>query len=184
MIYFTADTHLGHANIIKYCDRPFRDVNEMDDAIIDNINSCVNKDDILYHLGDFAFSSNIGRYRQRILCRQIHLIRGNHDRYNNCKGHFSTIQEYLSVGLKEGTFVLFHYPIAVWDRAHYNTIHLFGHSHGTHTPWREEHMPNSLSMDVGIDANKFMPLSVDEIVNIMEERKRLKQVSIDHHKKG
>ena len=85
MYYFTADSHFGHANILKYCKRPFKNVLEMDKVIIDNINKVVQPGDTLYHLGDFAFArgryeiSQIREYRNRINCKNIILILGNHD---------------------------------------------------------------------------------------------------------
>ncbi|MCA9282233.1 MAG: metallophosphoesterase, partial [Phycisphaerales bacterium] len=79
-IYFTADTHFGHANIIKHSRRPFASVEEMDAAIIDDINSLVAPHDWLYHLGDFSFrGGNPAAYRARIRCRNMVLVLGNHD---------------------------------------------------------------------------------------------------------
>lgn len=58
MVYFISDTHFHHSNIIKYCNRPFKDINEMNEIIISNWNNIVKKDDIVYHLGDFCLSSD------------------------------------------------------------------------------------------------------------------------------
>jgi calcineurin-like phosphoesterase family protein len=62
MIFFTADQHFHHQNIIKYCNRPFVWFNQMDDALIDNFNKVVTNDDIVYHLGDFSFGDNVEYY--------------------------------------------------------------------------------------------------------------------------
>ena len=80
--WFTSDFHLGHRNIIRYCNRPFQSTGEMDAAILDNLNSRVQQNDILYFLGDFCMGgpSQAARYRDRVVCRHIHVIEGNHDR--------------------------------------------------------------------------------------------------------
>lgn len=57
MVYFISDLHLGHENIIKYCSRPFVNVNEMNEALIENWNKCVNRNDKIFVLGDFALSN-------------------------------------------------------------------------------------------------------------------------------
>lgn len=81
MIFFTSDTHFGHQNIIKYCDRPFKDTDQMDEAIIANWNAVVSADDTVYHLGDIALGlidkslpkvSRLNGYKIAVL--------GNHDR--------------------------------------------------------------------------------------------------------
>lgn len=58
MIYFISDTHFHHSNIIKYCNKPFKDINEMNKTIINNWNSIVKKDDTIYHLEDFCLASD------------------------------------------------------------------------------------------------------------------------------
>ena len=79
-IFFTSDSHFCHSNIIKFCDRPFKDVEEMNEILIDNWNKTVGPNDIIYHLGDFCFAGSaewhsiLGRLNGR-----IHLILGNHD---------------------------------------------------------------------------------------------------------
>ena len=82
-IYLTADLHFGHENIIKYCNRPFNDVHEMNNTLINNWNSIVNEDDLIFCLGDFSFRE-ADRYA-KYLNGEIILIRGNHDRSSNIK---------------------------------------------------------------------------------------------------
>lgn len=80
--WWTSDTHFSHANIIKYCDRPFRDVQEMNEALIEKWNSTVAPDDVVYHLGDLALGQAIERQialTARLQGRK-HLVPGNHDR--------------------------------------------------------------------------------------------------------
>ena len=85
-IWFTSDTHFGHKNIVgpkisnwKSGYRNFDSLSQMDDELLFQINKNVQQNDILYHLGDFAFK-NVGEYRNRIVCKNIHLILGNHDK--------------------------------------------------------------------------------------------------------
>ena len=80
MNYYISDLHIGHANAIKFDNRPFADVNEMNNAIIENWNSRVKKDDTVYILGDFIWAKEsewpcfVG-----LLAGNKVLIRGNHD---------------------------------------------------------------------------------------------------------
>lgn len=78
-IFFTSDTHFGHANIIKFCKRPFLNVDDMNEALVENWNKVVPEDGIVFHLGDFAFGgSNVWNEITPRLNGQIHLILGNH----------------------------------------------------------------------------------------------------------
>jgi calcineurin-like phosphoesterase family protein len=80
-IFLTADHHFGHRNIIRYCARPFRDVEEMDAAMVENWNAAIGKDDLVVHLGDFALASRkrIADLLDTLNGRKV-LILGNHDR--------------------------------------------------------------------------------------------------------
>ena len=80
MIYFIADTHFNHTNIIKYCNRPFNNTHEMNEYIIQKWNSVVKKDDTVYHLGDVGFGSlqEVKNLVERLNGTKI-LLRGNHD---------------------------------------------------------------------------------------------------------
>ena len=80
MIYFTSDLHLGHAEIVGMSKRPFSSVEEMDEALIENWNSRVHKNDDVYILGDLIYKS--ARPPEEYLSRlrgKKHLIFGNHD---------------------------------------------------------------------------------------------------------
>jgi calcineurin-like phosphoesterase family protein len=83
MVYITSDLHLNHTNIIKYNDRPFADVNAMNNILISNINNTVKPTDELYILGDFCFGDRLraNTFLNQIRCKNIYLIKGNHDSF-------------------------------------------------------------------------------------------------------
>lgn len=171
MIWFTADPHFGHANIIKYCNRPFADVDEMDDALIRNWNSCVKKDEHVYVLGDFSFAPPQNYFP--LLNGHKHLIIGNHDqkRVKALEKLFVWCKYYHELRHLKQHIVLMHYGMRVWNRHHHGSWHLYGHSHGT--------LPShGLSIDVGVDAHNYYPVSFSEVSGIMAARKR---EIIDHH---
>jgi len=169
-IYFTADTHFGHKNIIKHCNRPFKSINEMDEILIENWNKKVKGNSLVYHLGDFAWVLSFN-YLKRLNGR-IFLILGNHDNsslkieWGWRKGefkHFVGIRALREVKILKNKIVLCHYAMRTWNKSHHNSWHLFGHSHGTLSPIGK-------SWDVGVDNNNFTPLHYDEIAEIMEKR--------------
>ena len=174
MIWFTSDTHFGHKNILKYTDRPFSSVEEMDEILIENWNNRIEKDDEVYHLGDVALCSP--KKLREILARlngKIYLIRGNHDKSAEaCRDRFEWIKDYyeLEISDPEGhkekqLIVLFHYAMRVWQASHYGTYHLYGHSHG-----ELPDDPNALSFDVGVDCHNYAPINYDEIKSIMKSK--------------
>jgi calcineurin-like phosphoesterase family protein len=167
MIWFSADFHLSHKNIIKYCNRPFRDVEEMDSTIIENLKSKLKSNDILYYLGDLTFHETTAlEFFEVFKDIKIHYIIGNHDN----KKVLDIVQKYcesMSL-LKEITIAgqditLCHYAMRVWNNSHFNSWQLYGHSHATLEPVGKQY-------DVGVDNNNFFPVSFDEIVEIMKNR--------------
>lgn len=156
MIWFTSDQHFGHANIIKYCARPFSSVEEMDETIIRNFNYRVSKGDVVYHLGDFIFGDR-GPYLKRMNGTHV-FIRGNHD---NKKYKDPYIRE---IKIEGQHIVLCHYAMRVWNRSHHGSWNLYGHSHGTLVPQR-------LQMDVGVDSNGYYPISFDWIKELLQYEK-------------
>jgi len=158
-IWFTADQHLGHQNIIRHCNRPFQTIQEMDDTLIANWNSRVARGDLVYHVGDIIFrSANHPIQYLRRLNGKIHLFRGNHDRgmLKQCSQHFVAIDDLKTIKVDGEKIVLCHYAMRVWDSSHRGALHLFGHSHGRLPPY-------GLSFDVGVDSHDFHVWSWDEI---------------------
>ena len=171
MLFFTSDSHFGHEHILRYCNRPFSSVKEMDEELILRWNERISENDTVYHLGDFTLGGHDAavRYLERLGGR-IFLQQGSHDNRWFDKdfgdGRLSTIPPLCSVELPiqkskhKQVVVLCHYALRVWDKSHYASWHLFGHSHG-------KLKPHGLSFDVGVDSHNFYPWSLDEVVQKM-----------------
>lgn len=171
-IWFTADYHLHHGNIIKYCNRPFSTADEMDEIIIQRHNELVKPGDLVFFLGDFAFTrgrlSDAGSL-DRLLGRfngTFYLVKGNHDREIFKISHrFGWIRDLAEVRCGDKDVILCHYAMRIWNKRHYGTWHLYGHSHGTLPD-----DPNSLSLDVGVDSWDFRPVSMEQIEGRMSQK--------------
>lgn len=179
MIFFTADLHLGHDNIRKYTNRPFSTVEEMDAKLIENWNRVVKPKDTVYILGDFAYRNSthgLAWYRWQLHGEAI-LVVGNHDDLRAIRRAgeewvqqgalrvprplFKEIHPGLTTFRQGDIFiVLSHYAMRSWDRSHFNSWHLFGHTHGRLPPYGK-------SFDVGVDCQNFTPLSLDEVIEKM-----------------
>ena len=196
-IWITSDTHFGHTNIAgpKISNwssgyRDFNSVHEMNMALVDGINKYVKEDDILYHLGDWSFGGvhNILQFRNYIVCKNVHLILGNHDQHivdKEIKYHdtsfnpielFLSVQDVLTLDIGKTKLFLSHYSHRVWLGSHKGVIHLYGHSHGSIPDYGK-------SMDVGVDVafkkfGEYRPFNIGDITNIMSKRTIEK---IDHH---
>jgi calcineurin-like phosphoesterase family protein len=170
-IWFTSDHHFGHKNIIKFTNRPFSSVEEMDETLIARWNEKIGAEDIVYHLGDFALTSS-SKLRDILkrLNGKIHLITGNHETAAlECKAQFEWIKDYYELTVEDADaykgqrfIVLFHYAMRVWNASHHGSWHLYGHSHGD--------LPDdnsSLSFDAGVDCHDFYPISYNEVKAIM-----------------
>ena len=173
MIFFTADTHFNHSNIIRLCGRPFSDVEQMNETLINNWNSCVNNNDEIYILGDFLFKGNAAEAENIInrLNGRKYLIKGNHDKFvddrNFNKTGFEWIKDYYVLHYRKMKFILFHYPIFEWDGYFGNAIHLYGHVHNSGNNSREYEKFRILgkrAINVGVDVNNFYPVSIEKIM--------------------
>lgn len=196
--YFTSDTHFWHKNILSYCGRTefmtdeerkeyektpgqririsTDSIRRMNDAIINDINSVVGENDVLVHLGDFAFGDyrQIRDIRNQIRCRNIYLSLGNHDKnvlkalksgyycdqpfrippIGSLPGVFNAVFYATELRAFNRNIFLSHYAHAIWNKSHRGAWHLYGHSHAGFEPYREKLFPGRPMMDVGVD-NRF-----------------------------
>ena len=160
--FFVADEHFGHANIIKYSNRPFTSVEHMDETLIENHNSVVGSGDVVIHGGDFSLirgkATVFKRYISRLVGKHV-FLRGSHDVW--LSGNMASTRWEKRFG--EHYIVVDHYSMRAWPRSHYNSWQLYGHSHGRLPPQGKQH-------DIGVDNNNFFPVSLEEVVEIMATR--------------
>jgi len=182
--WFTSDVHLSHANIIKFCNRPFANADEMNEAIIKKWNETVQPHDHVYILGDVSFANAEATYNLiKRLNGVLILVYGNHDQVIKKNAHIRALfsggiydyyeRDFINPVTNIKTkFVMCHYPMRVWNKSHHGSIMLFGHCHGS--------LPDdgSRSWDVGLDNNNLQLLSLEDVFNLMENRKN---PSVDHH---
>lgn len=170
-VFFTADTHFGHKNIITFCNRPFATVEEMDQQLVENWNEVVAPEDEVYHLGDVSLAP-VSRTRKLLdqLNGTIYLIQGNHEKAAlACRDRFAWIKAYHELSIDDPEahrgkrhLMLFHYAMREWNGSHHGTFHLYGHSHGT-----LEDLPQQRSIDVGVDCHGYRPVSFAEVRKLL-----------------
>jgi calcineurin-like phosphoesterase family protein len=204
-IFLTSDSHYSHSNICRATSswgddsktRDFKSLDHMNSVLVDNINNRVGENDILFHLGDFSFGGfdKIGEFRSRILCKNIHLVLGNHDHHiernkDGVRSLFASVNHYVSLDLRRPgngpemdkiSMILCHFPIASWDGMNDGRIHLHGHVHLA----PHQKIAEGRAMDVGVDGNGLEPYSLDEILKLLKGRP-IKRLSLpaDHHESG
>lgn len=176
MKYFIADTHFFHEPIIEFSQRPFKDVDDMNNQLIKNWNDTVKSaDDEVYILGDFLYQGT--GENANIILKQLrgkkYLIKGNHEEYLNDRNfkseHFEWIKDYYTLTYNKRKFVLFHYPILEWDGYYQRTIHLYGHVHSTRVDYFNRILDIN-AVNVGVDMINYKPISIDDIIKIVNER--------------
>lgn len=188
MIYFTADHHFDHQNIIKYCARPFSGVNEMNQEMVRRWNSVVKPEDTVYYLGDFSMAKRPVEFFGRQLHGKKHLIIGNHDRCHPRKQTAAAVQAVyreagfvsfnveLTMQIADLEVLLNHFPyLAAEPDAGYVVKHqdlrpknkglwlLHGH---VHEKWKTK----DRMINVGVDAWDFYPVPLPTIEALIRER--------------
>jgi len=183
--YFTADEHFGHKSILKYCRRPFATVEDMDNEIIARRNDVVGSNDVVYGLGDFTLSEDPRSYFAQ-LNGIARIVPGGHDRrwikkYRTLYTRDAEVEILpplftLKIPIVDRkhplAIVLCHYSLRIWSRSHYGSFHCFGHSHGRLPEYGR-------SMDVGVDAHDFYPVSLQEVFDTLSVRRNVNELEHD-----
>jgi calcineurin-like phosphoesterase family protein len=199
-VWITSDTHYSHKNICRGVTkwrlhngdvpeaqtRPFDTIEKMNATIVNNINTCVGQDDVLIHLGDWSFSGfeNIEEFHNRLICKNIHLILGNHDHHidrnrGDIRKLFKSVNWFDQFEYMGETIECCHYPISSWNGLRKGRIHLHGHCHLPHN----QKISNGRRMDVGMDGNPdFEPYNLHEVIKLLKKKEIGSEMGpIDHH---
>ena len=185
-LYITSDLHIGHSNMClgaskwlnkKEC-RNFDSINEMNQAILNNINTLVKKDDCLIIAGDIVWKSDIyDSFFNDINCENIYIVYGNHDSISLLKkcNHSSIKYQdwYLEILYKEKHICISHFPFESWNQSQRGSYMLHGHTHDSRQKDLSFVLDNpKLTMDIGIDTiDELKPYDMDYIIKIMESKK-------------
>jgi calcineurin-like phosphoesterase family protein len=163
--FFTSDTHFSHNAIIRYCGRPFINAEEMNATIIQRWNAKVKPEDRTYHLGDFCFGQRAQVLAMiRRLNGHVILIKGNHDKVGDPKNYGFVEKHQLLTAKINGIYItMCHYAMRTWPKSHYDSWHIYGHSHATLESIGK-------SWDVGVDNNNFEPMEFEELKKIMDSQ--------------
>lgn len=181
-IWFTSDLHIGHKNIIGYSHRPFSDVEEMNETIIDNWNKTVPENGIVFDLGDFAIGgSQVWNNALSRLHGKHYLIMGNHDLKNYREGYakyFELVTQQMYIQVDDVAIYLNHFPFLCFGGAYreqHNVWNLHGHVHLEQKAEgkdiqrvREYCFPTQY--DVGVDNNGYKPVNFWEIKTMINKR--------------
>ena len=168
MIFYTADLHLGHKNIIRLCNRPFSSVEEMDAALIANWNAVVGAEDTVYILGDFSFRSPTSmKPVHKILNGIKHLVVGNHDKswLKNIKPeeYFASVSPLLEIDDGDTHITLCHYPMLSWNRLAHDSIHIHGHIHNNTNGIAYPVLKDMPAYNAGVEVNNYFPVTLEKL---------------------
>jgi calcineurin-like phosphoesterase family protein len=198
-VWITSDTHYNHTNICRGVTnwrmpdgsipisqtRDFETLDKMNSAIVNNINELVGQDDILIHLGDWSFGGfeNIEEFYNRLVCKNIHLILGNHDHHidrnrDDIRKLFLSVNWFEQFSYKGETIECCHYPISSWNGLRKGRIHLHGHCH---LPANKK-VSNGRRMDIGMDGSVgFIPYDLHDTIKMLKKLPIGSEMGADDH---
>jgi len=182
MIWFTSDFHLFHKNVLRFDDRPFKDVYEMHETIIYNWNEVIHDNDTVYYLGDLTFGS-VNKTKEIIyaLKGKIVYIKGNHDKgIEQYSDRFEGIYDYFHLVYNKQRYVMMHYPILSFPGVYRGSFMLYGHCHGNLQPIYNKNGQQILSkrLDVGCMNHNYYPINLHRVHELLDP---IVNVPIDHH---
>jgi calcineurin-like phosphoesterase family protein len=198
-VWITSDTHYGHTNICRGVTnwrmpdgsipqsqtRPFDNLDHMNAAIVDSLNHYVGQDDVLIHLGDWSFGGfeNIEEFHNRLICKNIHLVLGNHDHHidrnrGDVRNLFKSVSWFEQFQYQGETIECCHYPISSWNGLRKGRIHLHGHCH---LPANKK-ISNGRRMDVGLDGSLgFIPYDLHDTIKMLRKLPIGSEMGSDDH---
>ena len=178
-LFFCSDLHFNHKKMVV--ERGFDSTDEMNEKLIENWNSVVDTKGVVFFLGDFAFANY--RFIDEISKRlngKIYFIKGNHDKLKFIKDvkKFTVLDSLLDIWVADNNnsdniyqhISLCHYPIHTWNRKHYGSWHLFGHTHKNFQTNHPEIVSSNLMIDVGVDCHDLFPVSYQEVKELMQNK--------------
>lgn len=190
-IFYIADTHFGHENILKICSRPFESIEAMTDALVENWNGRVKGNDRVFILGDMFYKTVNAEEILKRLKGEKHLILGNHDaswleeytvfqsgktdtlshksyRFSKSKVdlsvYFKSVSDILQITDGSVGCILCHYPLLTWK--HEKRLYMIhGHLHkDTSDPFFHHLAENERILNAGVDINGYMPVTLEEMI--------------------
>ncbi len=198
-VWITSDTHYNHTNICRGVTnwrmpdgsipekqtRPFDTLDKMNAAIVNNINELVGQDDVLIHLGDWSFGGfeMIEEFHSRLICKNIHLVLGNHDHHidrdrQGIRSLFKSVNWFEQFQYQGETIECCHYPISSWNALRKGRIHLHGHCH---LPANKK-ISNGRRMDVGMDGSLwFTPYDLHDVIKMLRKLPIGSEMGADDH---
>ena len=167
-VFFTSDLHFGHGNIIGLCSRPWKTVEEMNEALIEKWNAKVRKNDTVFIMGDLFFrAAEVESILSRLKGKK-RLIVGNHDgswmKKVDLGKYFTSVDHYLEISDGKHGLTLCHYPLLTWHHEK-RTYMIHGHLHADKSMdyWQAIQSRNHL-LNAGVDINHFEPVTFDELM--------------------
>lgn len=185
-IYFSSDQHFGHRNVLRFCQRPYETTKEMEKALIDNWNSKVTNNDIVFVLGDFFWFHSrheIKKVVDKLNGKTIYIVPGNHCKraaYELCDERVQLLDDISALYIREVgkpqvkyEVYVSHMPLMSWPHRERGSYNFFGHIHSgprslSHV---DQDLPfhKGLQYDIGVDNNEYAPIELEEIINILKK---------------
>ncbi len=169
MILYTSDMHFGHASVIKFDNRPFKDADEMDHVMIELWNGRVQPDDTVYIVGDICHrSKHPAEWYLRQLKGHKFLIEGNHDqpvlKDKAAMQYLEGVDKMMDIKDGDKHICLCHYPITEWNSYYHGSWHIYGHIHNRKDETYEIMKKKDHALNAGCMINNYMPVSFDELI--------------------
>lgn len=192
-LFFTSDLHFGHRNVINFCNRPFTDIKDMSEKLIENWNAVVTNNDIVFVLGDtfwFNDSRTIKKVLEQLNGKEIYILPGNHcdfDAYHRVDDpRIHLCQDIVCLWLTSADFErrhwhrktmeiwMQHYPMSTWPHRENGAFHFFGHIHSQEG--KTEGVDQDLALhwnqaDVGCDYWEWKPVLFEDLLTFMQNKK-------------